>query len=450
MIGASWFRAYHSRVITRRRSIVDELVTSGLVTECSAAAHESVFDIQAVRADHFRLVQGPPISVSGDWTDLNPMAELPELHGTSHVTFHRSGFMVLRLTLDDVPADVTTPAGAANLAALERQLWIPTDRLVWRIGGHEVRGNVRHCLNLLFLMLHEAAHGRPADGAELAELAREGPTGCQAVHDLARRGEISHPYPVSLGTHIEIVDAGLAAERDQAREVVAAVGRASEGRLAASALRNVGGDVLVDPWYVGEAQSFLFLGAGARGESGTVSADHTRLLEFLSLRRGVLRSLERDTQRIILDRDSVSRRRIEEWNLLLSSTTDDYVLHDRIGLHFSLLVRHHDAPDLRSVRDLEAQVRRNIDAFRARLEWSSQSVSTVIGAIFAAVAAVIGLSSLARVVVAAALGEPAARLSETRPGVVAAIDTFLTLSAFLVAWFLVRKAARRVSMGRRW
>ena len=430
--------------------MVDDLLADGLLEKCSPVAHESIFDLQSVRSRHFQLTRGPQISVAGDWSELNPDAALQELHGTSHVSFHGSGFMVLRLTVDGVPADPTTPVGSSSLAALERLLWIPTARLTWRVGEHEVRGNVRHCLNLLFLLLHAAAHGRPVDGAELAALAQEGPRGCEELHRLARDGEISHPYPVSLGTHVEVVDAGLAAEPGRARDVVAAVGRAAGLEVSASALRTVGGDVLDDPWYVGEAQSFLFLRGGTPDESGTVSPDHTRLLEVLSLRRGVLRSLQRDTQRIILDAGSVSRRRIDEWNLQLSSTTDDYVLNDRIGRNFSLLLRHHeDVDDVRSVADLEGQVRRNIESFQARLEWSSQSLTTVIGAIFAAVAAVIGLSSLARVLVAMALGESVATMAEEHPVVTAGIDTVLTLASFLVTWYLVRKAARRVSMGRR-
>jgi len=240
-----------------------------------------------------------------------------------------------------------------------------------------------------------------------------------------------------------------AADEVLARAIVSGVGRAAGLQATTSSLRDVGGDLLEHQWYVGELQSFLFLPAGPPDESATASPDHTRLLEFLALRRGVLRSLQRDTQRIILDAGSVSRRRIEEWHLLLSSTTDDYVLNDRIARHFALLLRHHaDADDLRSVGDLEDQVRRNLDSFRSRLEWSSQSLSTVIGAIFAAVAAVIGLSSLVRLVVATLLGADAGDIAQQHPGVTAVIDTGLTLVAFVVTWLLVRRTARRVSMSR--
>jgi hypothetical protein len=449
MSSASWFRAYHSRELARSRDVVTTLIEHGFVEKLSSRGHEDVFDIQAIRLGHFQLTRGPAVVVSGDWADLVPGADLGELRGTTQIMFHGSGFMVLRVTVTDVPGDPATPEGAAALAALERLLWLPTSRLTWRVAGHEVTGNVRHCLNLVFMALNEVIHGRSPDRPDLPQLAQEGPTGCAALHRLAIEGEISYSYPVSLGTHIEIVSPEAAADPVLARSIVSEVGREAGLQTTTSSLRDVGGDLLEHQWYVGELQSFLFLPDGRSDESATSSSDHTRLLEFLTLRRGVLRSLQRDTQRIILDAGSVSRRRIEEWHLLLSSTTDDYVLNDRIARNFALLLRHHDdADDLRSVGDLESQVRRNLDSFRSRLEWSSQSLSTIIGAIFAAVAAIIGLSSLVRLVVATLLGEDAGTLTEDHPGVTAAIDAGLTLFAFVVTWFLVHRTARRVSMGR--
>jgi hypothetical protein len=53
------------------------------------------------------------------------------------------------------------------------------------------------------------------------------------------------------------------------------------------------------------------------------------------------------------------------------------------------------------------------------------------------------------VLVAMALGESVATMAEEHPVVTAGIDTVLTLASFLVTWYLVRKAARRASMGRR-
>ena len=288
-----------------------------------------------------------------------------------------------------------------------------------------MHASLRGCQNLLFLAAHEILVRGDFTLEELVPFAEDGPDGNARLHELSRRGELSHPFPVTFGTHIEVIDPSLPS-LTFCEDLVDRVMTATEtGTLAAN-------HALVDgttatPWYLFENQSFVFLPA-SDGANGVYDPDRVRLLEFATLRRGALRSIQRDTQRVLTGGSDVSRRRIDEWRLLLATTTDDYVLHDRIS---SLLVPM--AQHLRSnsaARDperLELQVRANINSFQARVERASQSVSTILGALFAVVAAVVGLGSLAKAIVAAQLDLSASELAEGHTWISSGIDFAVTV-----------------------
>ena len=128
-----------------------------------------------------------------------------------------------------------------------------------------------------------------------------------------------------------------------------------------------------------------------------------------------------------------------------STTTDDYVLHDRISVFLVPLNQHLRTSS--SVRDpalLEEQVRRNIDAFQTRIELASQSVSTLIGALFAVVAAVLGVGSVIRVAAAAHESIPLSQFPDAHPWLNSSIDILVTVLAFALTFAFIRRAGNRV------
>ena len=297
---------------------------------------------------------------------------------------------------------------------------------------------------MLFLAAHEILVRGDYDLRSLIPLARDTAYGNRHLQDLAAKGELSHPLPVSFGTCFEVVDAELAGDLVRCVELVNAVmARAAPHESPAnSGVVDAGSD---RPWYVFENQSFVFLPDGTADPTGVFDADRLRLIEFLTLRRGALRSIQRDTQRVLSGGRDVSRRRIDEWRLLLSTTTDDYVLHDRVSTLLVSLNQHQRTSS--SVRDpvlLEDQVRRNIDAFQTRIELASQSVSTLIGALFAVVAAVLGVGSVIRVAAAAHESIPVSQFPDAHPWLNSSIDLVVTLLAFALTFVFIQRAGNRV------
>jgi hypothetical protein len=383
VLTVSWLRAYHSPIVGPVGPAVAALAATGLIHP-----HDDqrlgVFDIQAVRLGHFATADGPEVEVEGHW-DGPADACRGTWRGRAHLLLHASGFVVVRLTLSSVDNPGLEPADPRLLARLERLPWEALD-FAWTVRGETVRGNVRNCLNLIFLhVLENLPDGRRAD--DRAACALEGPDGWDYLHGLCREGRLSHPYPVSFGTHIEIADPGLAADPAAQHALL------DEAFLRSSGL-GTAGDLERDTeqlsWYFLENQSVVIRAEpadGARG--GLVDPLRTALLEYVTLRRAALRTVQRDTQRVLAGRHSVSRRRLQEWQQLVQTATDDYVLSDRTGQVLSLMrARTAELPRVRDPEDLEAQVRSNLESFSAAMEGSSSKVTAAVGALFAVLAAI--------------------------------------------------------------
>jgi len=431
----SWIRAYHTRRLDRAGEIINKLAGAGVVTPQDDASI-AFFDIQALRSSHFATGIGPQLTLRTD-------DEADPLLVRSHVLAHASGFIVLRLTAssDDNPSlDRLDPA---QLREFERMPWT-FHPMQWSLGDLEFRAGLREALNVLFIAAHETLVRGHYDLASVIPLARDSAFGNRHLQALAARGEISHPLPVSFGTCFEVVDSELATDLVGCVDYVnTAMGQATPHEsLANSGVVDAGSD---RPWYVFENQSFVFLAAGTADETGVFDPDRIRLIEFMTLRRGALRSIQRDTQRVLAGGRDVSRRRIDEWRLLLSTTTDDYVLHDRVSVFLVPLNQHLRTSS--SVRDpmlLEDQVRRNIDAFQTRIELASQSVSTLIGALFAVVAAVLGVGSVVRVAAASHESIPVSQFPDVHPWLNSSIDILVTVLAFALTFVFIRRAGNRV------
>jgi hypothetical protein len=434
-LSVSWVRAYHTRRLERASEIIGKLEDAGVVTP-QDDTKIGFFDIQALRSSHFATGLGPRLSVRLD-------DEEEPLVIRSHLLAHASGFIVIRLTASSIDNPTLEGAEPRRLAELERLPW-NFRQLRWTLGEVSFEAGLREALNVLFLAAHEILMRGRYDVAALVPLARDSSFGNKHLQSLAALGELSHPLPVSFGTCFEVVDAALATDLTGCVEFVNAA------MVEATPHENPANSGVVDaasdrPWYVFENQSFVFLGSGVADGTGVFDPDRLRLIEFMTLRRGALRSIQRDTQRVLAGGRDVSRRRIDEWRLLVSTTTDDYVLHDRISVFLVPLNQHLRTSS--SVRDpslLEQQVRRNIDAFQTRIELASQSVSTLIGALFAVVAAVLGVGSVIRVAAAAHASIPVSEFPDAHPWLNSSIDILVTVLAFALTFVFIRRAGSRV------
>jgi hypothetical protein len=431
----SWIRAYHTRRLERAGQIIAKLANAGVVTAQDDTAI-GFFDIQALRSSHFATGLGPRLTMALE-NDGDPLVL------RSHLLAHASGFIVIRLTATSADNPSLDDLDPTELTQFERLPWNARP-MTWSIGEVRFEAGLREALNVLFLAAHEILVRERYDIASLVPLARDTAFGNRHLQTLAARGELSHPLPVSFGTIVECVEPGLAADPIACASYVnAAMSEATPFDDPAS--HGVVDPSAAEPWFVFENQAFVFLGDGSPDETGIFSPDRLRLLEFMTLRRGALRSIQRDTQRVLSGGRDVSRRRVDEWRLLASTTTDDYVLHDRISTYLVPLNQH-----LRSsagVRDpllLEEQVRRNIDAFQTRIELASQSVSTLIGALFAVVAAVLGVGSVVRVAAAAHESIPVSEFPDAHPWLNSSIDIAVTVLAFAVTFLFIRRAGNRV------
>ena len=287
--------------------------------------------------------------------------------GRTHLLFHASGFIVIRLTLSTADNPDLDHNDHVLLSAFERLPWGPA-AFTWKVGDASVVGNVRACLNTVFLTLLDALTGT-ASCEDISQVVEEGPEGWEHLHHLCSDGRLSHPYPVSFGTQIEVADPQLAGDPVAQQAFLRAV--VLPGIGVTWEPRDIEGDASDVSWYFLENQSVVFRGTAVAND--VVDPTRTGLLDYLTLRRGALRSVQRDTQRVISGRRSVSRRRLHEWNLLVQSTTDDYVLSDRTGQVLALLrSRLSEQPRVRDPDALEEQVRSNLHSFSTASGTSSR------------------------------------------------------------------------------
>lgn len=379
MLTVSWLRAYHSPMLGPVRDTVQRLADSGFLEVVDDQA-AGVFDIQAVRLGHLATSYGPDVAVrgpdeeglAGTWT------------GRTHLLFHASGFIVVRLTLSTTDNPDLTHGNHALLRAFERLPWGPAE-FTWTVGNASVVGNVRACLNTVFLQLLEALPGSDSCD-DLSQAVQEGPDGWEHLHELCGHGRLSHPYPVSFGTQIEVADSELVHDAEGQQAFLRAV--VLPGIGVTWEPRDVEADASDVSWYFLENQSVVFRPEPTAGGRAMIDDTRTGLLDYLTLRRGALRSVQRDTQRVISGRLSVSRRRLQEWQLLVQSTTDDYVLSDRTGQILALLrARLGEQSRVRDPDALEAQVRSNLESFTTALDQTAGRITAAVGTLFAVLAA---------------------------------------------------------------
>lgn len=360
-----------------------------------------------------------------------------------HLLAHSSGFIVFRLTVRSDEVQYSGVPDDVFFSGLERAFWIGNTSFRWFVGadGKSMTGNARIPLNYIFLDLHERWRGRIANSDQLCQWAEEGKTGCERIHELCHKGELHYPFPVSFGTQLEFGrDAGNPAELDQ---LVQAIAEPHAGH----SLRTVfAREVTNTRWYLAENQAFTLVSPAAFDKVlDVLDPDRTQLLEFLSLQRAALRSVQRDTQQILSEARGVTRERVEEWRMLLATTTDDYVLHDRVTRLLEPVRLHlATAPSVRDPSILENQVRNNITSFQSRLDLAGQQISTLIGALFGVVAAVLTLGSVLKTIASRLLEVEVGQLADQHPITSVLIDLGVVTLSYLLTMVYIRRASRRL------
>ncbi|MGH3695810.1 MAG: hypothetical protein ACRDRX_17780 [Pseudonocardiaceae bacterium] len=440
----SWIRTYHTahfgedlrRMLAaaeagRRLKFVDQYV-------------HDFFDIQALRGGHFVRAVLEPFGFSGR-VPVRGQDVMGELHGVArcHFLAHSSGFIVLRLTVRSDDLQYSGPSHDAFFAALERAFWVGNTPFRWFVGsgGESVTGGVRIPLNYIFLDLHERWRGHIVTPDQLCRWAKESKAGCERLHELCLEGELHYPFPVSFGTQLEFgLDSGDPAELDQLVQAIAVprTGHSLRTVFAREATNT--------RWYLTENQAFTLVSPAAfDGLLDVLDSDRTQLLEFLGLRRAALRSVQRDTQQILSEARGVSRKRVEEWRMLLATTTDDYVLHDRITRLLEPVRLHlATAPSVRDPSILEDQVRNNILSFQSRLDLAGQQVSTLIGALFGVVAAVLTLGSVLKTIAARLWQVEVGRLADMHPITSILVDLGVVAIAYFLTMIYISRVSRRL------
>lgn len=448
MLTVSWMRAYHTRTGLDAASIIQALGPSEgaagpsgqsmLTFEESDDLDLEFFDLQALRSRAFATGVGAPFHVVA--------ANGIELHPRPYLLAHSSGFLSIRFTADLRQDPRIQRDGPRALASLERAPWVGQE-MRWEVGGTSFTSSLRGAQNFVFFNVIERLLDRPVDLDELAAAAEEERLGNERINRLCRDNEMSHPFPVTFGTHIELDRAAHPTPEDEHTCFRDILSEAIEvGALPPEA--HADAHVWERPtgsWYLLENQSLLFRDGSEPSTLGVHDPQLVQLLEFLLLRRASLRSIQRDTQRILTSGSDVSRRRIDEWRLLLATTTDDYVLHDQVS-HALLPAKEHlrTSPLVRDLATLEDQVRTNIDSFQARIDLASQSASTIIGSLFAVVAVVIGFGSVLKTAASSLLGTTSVDLPAEFPWLNSGIDITVSFAAFAVTWVIIKRAGERL------
>lgn len=384
----SWIRAYSSPV--------DPATILGLrgdTAACSryfgpgfAEIQESDYqfwDIQAIRREHVARAV-----LDGLRVRLRPTDDWWPVH--VHLLFHVCGFMVMRFTLKRSEATHGGPARLADWQRLEALPWTGKP-LSWEMQlQHRVekQADVREMMDVVFHDFHERLHGRaPREDVYTREWHF---TERYAWHDeLVELDETTTAYPVTFGSFFETLWEG-----DQVPQ--AAV---DNGALLATPIHDEspGDDVHahIDGlyWFFGENSSVLVAPAVHRQSPSDAEIDaldpiRMQILEFLSLQRAGLRSVQRATQLAISDGTRVRRKEVDRWSRLVAALSDDYVLHDQVAALLEPLRRHLRENDgLRDPDELAEQVHANLDSFDALIEGANSRAGLVLSGLFGLVAA---------------------------------------------------------------
>jgi hypothetical protein len=393
----SWLRAYHAGIDPRLDlRPLTTVQTAGL--RLLDPVEHPIYDVQALQRRHAVQARRDPLRISIPTSD-----EAGPLEGLAYpyLLFHISGFMVVRLTVPSWELDSPSMRSPETLRALHRRLWDVTLDIDAELGAPDVKWNLRSILNWIWLEAFDRIRGLPSDLKSLPATALEDRRGALGLATLTDRGYIAFPYPVLAGTHYE---AGVAeAAREPGKDWVCRL--LGEPDETEADMRDLAPESRTVAWYASEMQSLVVtIGRSPVSDLVCLEPGRLQLAEFLALRRGALRSLQRDTQLVLAEGRTLTRNRIDEWRRIAVTTSDDYVLHDDTGPIVSTLRNYfRDNERVRDPEPLREQVTRNIGAFQERIDIAGQRAGIVLGVLFGVVAA-LSLSPIAKQLLAVGLG----------------------------------------------
>jgi hypothetical protein len=344
---------------------------------------DNFWDVQALRRGHVsRVLSRAAVECrdpgSEDWVPVE-----------THLVLHEAGLALIRLTFDPRRAehDIEFP----DLARYSDAVW-GSAQITWRISlageSWQMDAGVRDLMDMVMLPMHECFCGRTPDLAAFRKLTTFDERYTWLEGRVAA-GELLSPYPVTFGTAYELVWHSRDTETPSP-ESLAELACDVPKPLADTAFGRPADTGYSYEWFIGENRSVLALvGPQERTQLGAFDALRIQTLEYLTLQRAALRTVQRGTQQVITEQGTTTRRKLQQWQRLVSAFTDDYVLHDRIGAILGPVRRYmRDDPQLRDPGELEEQVQENLSTFGNLLDAAGARVAIVLSGLFGVVAAI--------------------------------------------------------------
>jgi hypothetical protein len=317
--------------------------------------------------------------------------------GTLHVLVWSVGFMVFRLTFTDRGMERPDQGFRAWFKAMHglEHDW-PVDphskanaQWMTQMAGAQLHatGGVRRFFDVAGYAMHEILRGRPLHADTLTAWACSSETALDHAEELVRRGELRYPYPVTFGSHSELIwVSSRTLPNDPDEWISDLIGSGAEGELLAA---NVDEHLDRKWWYISEFQSILVNIADSLPASDQVyDVSRAQMIEYITYRRAGLMAIQRETEQITAERLPVEGARVADWMWLMSALTNDYVLGGWCATMFERFRRRYlNFEGVRNLFSLESQVTSNIEAFQGRLDAGSDRIGVITGVLFGIVAA---------------------------------------------------------------
>lgn len=352
------------------------------------------YDVQVSRRKHVARLKLPKVTLS---LELKDKQHSFIASGTLHILIWSVGFMIMRLTLTDNGMQRPDDDFEGWFKAMHRlehdlDIWANCKAApLWmtRIGNTDLcaTGGVRRFLDVVGNAIHEILRGRSIQPDIFSAWASAPETALDRAEELVRRGELRYPYPVTFGSHSEMIwSSARSLPSNPEKWINKLIGSGVEGELLAADV-----DEHLDHiwWYIAEFQSILVrVSAQMNSEDQVHDVTRAQMVEYITYRRAGLMAIQRETQQITAERLPVEGARVADWMWLMSALTNDYVLGGWSATMFERFKRkYRDFEGVRNLFGLESQVSSNIESFQGRLDAESSRMGVITGVLFGIVAA---------------------------------------------------------------
>lgn len=352
------------------------------------------YDVQVSRRKHVARLKLPKVTLS---LELKDEEHAFVAKGTLHILIWSVGFMIMRLTITDHGMQRPDDDFIGWFKAMHR---LEHDLDVWpgckadplwmtRIGNTDLyaTGGVRRFLDVVGNAIHEILRGRTVQPDIFSAWASGPERALDHAEELVRRGELRYPYPVTFGSHSEMIWRSThSLPPDLDKWISKLIGSGAEGELLAA---NVDEHLDHIWWYIAEFQSiFVRTSDEIHSEDQVHDITRAQMVEYITYRRAGLMAVQRETQQITAERLPVEGARVADWMWLMSALTNDYVLGGWSATMFERFRRkYRDFEGVRNLFSLESQVYSNIESFQGRLDAESDRIGVITGVLFGIVAA---------------------------------------------------------------